>query len=69
MNFLFSVLLTFIQIKDGYTMKEIVFDWLPGNTPPVTIDRKLEMPDYILSNNLVFFFLIFPSLTISNLTL
>ena len=31
-------------------MKEIVFDWLPGNTPPVTIDKKLEMPDYILSN-------------------
>ncbi len=34
----------------GYTMKEIVFDWLPGKTP-VTINNKLEMPDYILTDH------------------
>ena len=53
-NFLWNkvnLMFFFFQIKDGYTMKEIVFDWLPGKSP-VTINNKLEMPDYLLSKKL-----------------
>ena len=35
--------------EDGYTTKDIRFDWLKSDSEPVTISSKLEMPNFMLT--------------------
>jgi hypothetical protein len=35
---------------DGYQRKDIDFHWSKGTKSPITINSKLEMPDFILTN-------------------
>ena len=38
-----------MYVKDGFTLKDIKFDWFKNN--PVTISNKLEMPDFVLTSH------------------
>jgi hypothetical protein len=37
--------------EDAYSLKDINFDWMQGGSGPVSISKKLEMPDFILTTH------------------